>query len=199
MIARATLALMLAGPALMGGLVVASYPAAAHSRRPTVSPPAPTRERTTQAGPRRGRAMPAAFTPRQTRRQAPVTVAMFDDGLAYDTPRDAQGRPLPEQASISNAVFQTGTASWSGGKAWQGHRMSDGNRYDQDRLTAAHATLPLGSKVLVTLVHSSRSVVVTITDRPGTRSRIIDLSRGAATALGITSQGVAQVSLAPPQ
>lgn len=200
MIARATLALMLAGPALMGGLVTASHPAAAYSRRPTVLPPSvPPRERTTQSAPRRGRAVLAAFNHRQTRREAPATVAMFDDGLAYDTPRDAQGRPLANRALVSNAVFQTGTASWYGGEAWQGHRMSDGSRYDQDRLTAAHATLPLGSKVLVTLADSSRSVVVTITDRPGTRSRIIDLSRGAAVALGMTSQGVAQVSLAPQQ
>ena len=64
-------------------------------------------------------------------------------------------------------------------------------------MTAAHATLPLGSQVRVTLANSERSVVVTITDRPGTRTRIIDLSRGAARALGILSQGVAVVTLSP--
>ena len=161
MIARATLALMLAGPALMGG-VVAAQPAAAQTRRPSVLPPGiDARER--PATSRRGRAS-AAQASRPTRRAGTV---------------------------------QVGTASWYGGSEWQGHRMSNGDRYEQDRLTAAHATLPMGTKVLVTLINSPRSVVVTVTDRPGTRTRIIDLSRGAAAALGIMDQGVAQVRLIP--
>lgn len=92
---------------------------------------------------------------------------------------------------------QTGIASWYGGVRWQGQRTSSGVRYDQDALTAAHATLPLGSRVRVTLANSDRSVIVTITDRPGTHSRIIDLSRGAARALGILSRGIAVVTLSP--
>jgi rare lipoprotein A len=91
---------------------------------------------------------------------------------------------------------QTGMASWYGGSRWHGQRTSSGERYDQNALTAAHATLPLGSKVRVTLAGSDRSVIVTINDRPGTRRRIIDLSRGAAAELGILSRGVAVVTLA---
>jgi rare lipoprotein A (peptidoglycan hydrolase) len=90
---------------------------------------------------------------------------------------------------------QTGIASWYGGGHWQGHMTSSGAAYDQDRLTAAHLTLPLGSHVRVTLVNSSRSVDVVITDRPGTHTRIIDLSRAAAAALGILDRGVAPVVL----
>ena len=107
----------------------------------------------------------------------------------------AQADRAPRRAGP--AAAQTGIASWYGGSQWQGHRMSNGQRYEQDRLTAAHATLPMGTKVLVTLINSTRSVVVTVTDRPGTRSRVIDLSRGAAAALGIMDRGVAQVRLIP--
>jgi len=114
------------------------------------------------------------------------TTAFIDDGFAYA--EAAPGKP---------GWKQSGVASWYGGSRWQGHLTSSGARYDENQLTAAHATLPLGSKVHVKLHNSERDVVVTITDRPGTRTRIIDLSRGAAKALGILSQGVAMVTLSP--
>jgi rare lipoprotein A (peptidoglycan hydrolase) len=90
---------------------------------------------------------------------------------------------------------QTGLASWYGGPRWQGHRTASGTSYNEHELTAAHATLPLGSRVLVTVPATGRSVIVTINDRPGTRSRIIDLSREAAAELGILREGVARVEL----
>lgn len=92
---------------------------------------------------------------------------------------------------------QTGVASWYGGRKWQGHRTSSGDRYDEHALTAAHATLPLGTKVRVVRHDGARSVIVTINDRPGTRTRIIDLSREAAKQLGILESGVAMVTLQP--
>lgn len=92
---------------------------------------------------------------------------------------------------------QTGMASWYGGSRWQGHMTSSGSRYNQNELTAAHATLPLGTKVRVVRHDGRRSVIVTINDRPGTRSRIIDLSREAAKELGILDTGVAMVTLQP--
>jgi rare lipoprotein A (peptidoglycan hydrolase) len=92
---------------------------------------------------------------------------------------------------------QTGMASWYGGEHWQGHRTSSGSRYDQNELTAAHATLPLGTRVRVTSHSGTRSVIVIINDRPGTRTRIIDLSRQAAKELGILDAGVAMVTLQP--
>ena len=206
MIARATLALMLAGPALMGSLVVPTHPAAAQTRKPSVLPSG-TEARDRAASSRRSRGM-AAQANRSVRRVLSAPPARIDDGLAYDTPRDAQGRPFPDHAAetgpgaiqtgaIQTGTIQTGTASWYGGSEWQGHRMSNGDRYEQDRLTAAHATLPMGTKVLVSLVDSRRSVIVTVTDRPGTRTRIIDLSRGAAAALGIMDRGLAKVTLTP--
>ncbi|WP_203330458.1 septal ring lytic transglycosylase RlpA family protein [Rhodovastum atsumiense] len=86
-------------------------------------------------------------------------------------------------------------ASWYGGPEWHGRRTSSGAIYDQNALTAAHATLPIGTRVRVALAGAKRDVVVTINDRPGTRTRIIDLSRGAAQALGILDRGVARVTL----
>ena len=114
-------------------------------------------------------------------------------------------RPVPaaENAAAevsalpSGGVFQTGLASWYGGRAWNGHRTSEGGQFSDTELTAAHATLPIGSLVRVTLGSSERSVVVRINDRPGTRRRIIDLSRAAAEKLGMLGAGVAMVTLSP--
>jgi rare lipoprotein A (peptidoglycan hydrolase) len=127
-----------------------------------------------------------AVAARRRTTPAASTTAFIDDGFSYT-----------EGADGKIGWKQTGVASWYGGARWQGQRMSSGDRYDENALTAAHATLPLGSHVRVTLANSERSVIVTITDRPGTRVRIIDLSRGAARALGILSQGVAVVTLSP--
>lgn len=98
----------------------------------------------------------------------------------------------------SGAWHQNGIASWYGGPRWEGQRTASGSRYEQDGMTAAHATLPLGSRVRVALDGSNKAIIVTITDRPGTRTRVIDLSRGAAHALGIVDRGVARVTLSMP-
>ena len=108
----------------------------------------------------------------------------------------AIARPLPRADRPAGTWQQTGMASWYGGKRWVGHATSSGERYDENQLTAAHATLPLGSRVRVTILGTGRSVVVTINDRPGTRTRIIDLSRGAAAELGMLDRGIAKVTLA---
>ena len=78
-----------------------------------------------------------------------------------------------------------------------GHTMAAGGRYDPHALTAAHPWLPFGTRVRVHLVGTDRSVVVTITDRPGSRRCLIDLSHAAARELGIVRMGVAKVALSP--
>ncbi|MBY0251275.1 MAG: septal ring lytic transglycosylase RlpA family protein [Methylobacterium organophilum] len=86
------------------------------------------------------------------------------------------------------------TASWYG-PGFHGRRAADGSRFDQDALTAAHKTLPFGTRVRVTCAATGRSVVVRITDRgPFIAGRAIDLSRGAAQAIGLT--GIGRVHLA---
>jgi rare lipoprotein A len=104
----------------------------------------------------------------------------------------------PEKAAASQrTVVQTaaGAASWYGQK-FHGRRTASGERFDMNGLTAAHRTLPFGTQVRVTNPRNGRSVVVRINDRgPAARSRVIDLSRGAAETVGIVRSGVAPVTL----
>ena len=73
-----------------------------------------------------------------------------------------------------------------------GSRTASGQRFNQNAMTAAHRSLPFGTKLKVT--HGDRSVVVTINDRgPFIRGRVLDLSTGAARAVGLTSRGVGRV------
>ena len=103
---------------------------------------------------------------------------------------------LPAQdASETGGYTEEGIASWYGGK-FQGRMTANGEIFDTNELTAAHKTLPFGSLVRVTHVGDGRSVVVRINDRgPFVEGRIIDLSRAAADAIGITARGVAPVSI----
>ena len=84
----------------------------------------------------------------------------------------------------------SGMASYYGNEA--GSRTASGQRFNQGAMTAAHRSLPFGTKLRVT--HGDRSVVVTINDRgPFIRGRVLDLSTGAARAIGLTSRGVGRV------
>jgi len=88
-----------------------------------------------------------------------------------------------------------GFASYYGSE-FQGRRTASGERFDHGELTAAHRTLPFGTRVRVTNLKNSRSVVVVINDRgPFRRGRILDVSRRAASELGFLRAGVARVRL----
>lgn len=88
-----------------------------------------------------------------------------------------------------------GEASYYADK-FEGRPTASGEPYRADQLTAAHRTLPFGTRVKVTNLSNDRSVVVRINDRgPHVRRRIIDLSRAAAEELDFIRQGVAQVSI----
>lgn len=88
-----------------------------------------------------------------------------------------------------------GKASWYG-RIFQHKKTASGEPYDMHDFTAAHRTLPLGSWVKVTNLTNAKSVMVRINDRgPVTRGRILDLSYGAATILGLRDTGVAKVRL----
>jgi rare lipoprotein A len=87
----------------------------------------------------------------------------------------------------------SGHASWYGGK-FHGRRTSNGDRFDMHGLTAAHRTLPFGTKLLVMNRRTGASCVVQVNDRgPFVDDRVIDLSRGAAEKLNMLSSGVAMV------
>lgn len=103
----------------------------------------------------------------------------------------------PQHAAMASRARspQTGTASWYG-QEHAGRRTASGATFDPGRLTAAHASFPLGTKVCVTHLRSGRTVIVTINDRgPYVRGRIIDLSEQAARQLGMLETGLAKVRL----
>jgi len=85
----------------------------------------------------------------------------------------------------------SGMASYYGNES--GSRTASGQRFNQNAMTAAHRSLPFGTKVRVT--HGGQSVIVTINDRgPFVRGRVLDLSTGAARAIGLTGAGVGRVT-----
>ena len=108
-----------------------------------------------------------------------------------ESPRRTEPAPKPPAGSAT----QEGKASWYG-NAHHGKKTASGETYDMNALTAAHRTLPLGTRVQVTNTENGRSVVVRINDRgPFRDSRIIDLSRAAAREIGVTGAGLFNVRL----
>lgn len=99
---------------------------------------------------------------------------------------------LTTVALMSGSAFAyeaTGHASWYG-PGFHGKKTASGSRFNRNALTAAHKTLPLNSKAMVTNLETKESVVVTINDRgPHGRGRLIDLSQAAAKAIGIRGVG----------
>jgi rare lipoprotein A len=89
----------------------------------------------------------------------------------------------------------SGYASWYGGK-FQGRLTANGERFDTNELTAAHRTLPFNTVVEVRHLANGRRVRVRINDRgPFVDGRVIDLSRAAADAIGMTGEGIARVAI----
>ena len=118
--------------------------------------------------------------------------AGFADAFApFDDPSIA---PAPAPADVVAQDIPDGVASWYG-REFAGHRTASGERFDPAQYTAAHRTLPFGSRVRVT--HNGRSVVVRINDRgPFHGGRVIDLSQAAAEQIGIRRTGQGRVELA---
>jgi rare lipoprotein A len=105
-------------------------------------------------------------------------------------------QPNSEWVSTGTVRFQiTGEASWYG-PGFHGARTANGESFNQYAMTAAHRTLPFGTQVRVTNLNNGRSVVVRINDRgPFSGGRVLDLSKGAASQLGVISSGVAPVRI----
>ena len=101
---------------------------------------------------------------------------------------------LPALLPAPAAELGRGLASWYGPR-FHGRRSANGERYDMHALTAAHKTLPFNTRVLVRSVDTGREVLVRITDRGRLPGRIIDLSLGAISALGLRHRGVTEVVL----
>ena len=95
----------------------------------------------------------------------------------------------------SNGVSQTGIASWYG-PGFHGKATASGKVYNQNELTAAHQTLPLGTRVMVTNLENGSATEVLVNDRgPFAKGRIIDLSYAAAQSIKMVGPGTALVRL----
>ena len=110
------------------------------------------------------------------------------------------------QATASNRLYgatewkvssvQHGKASWYGVRCNGGTRTASGERLSNQAATAAHKTLPMGTKVRVTNLHNGKSEVVRINDRgPYTKGRVIDVTEGVAQRLGFHSRGIVPVKV----
>ena len=112
-----------------------------------------------------------------------------------------RGRPGSNAAALTKLpgeVIARGRASWYG-PGFHGKRTASGERFDMNDLTAAHRTLPFGTRVRVRNAQNGREVVVRINDRgPRIPDRIIDLSKAAAVALDLLQAGEAPVVLVAP-
>ncbi len=105
------------------------------------------------------------------------------------------GRPTPPTASPRLGSEESGLASWYG-RAHHGRRTASDEVFDMHALTAAHRTLPFGTRVRVTHAETGRAVEVRINDRgPWKDGRVIDLSYEAARRLGAVAAGVVPVTV----
>ncbi|MGQ9659869.1 MAG: septal ring lytic transglycosylase RlpA family protein [Thermochromatium sp.] len=105
--------------------------------------------------------------------------------------------PLSSSVTANSGIghVQKGLASYYH-DSLHGRKTTSGQRYDKHQLSAAHQTLPLGTKIRVTDPKTGRSVVVQVNDRgPFVKGRIVDLSKAAAEELGIIDRGIVWVDL----
>ncbi len=106
--------------------------------------------------------------------------------------------PNKKKKSYSGESYSDGGSSYSGKASyyWEPQRVASGGWFNPNAMTAAHKTLPFGTRVRVTNRNNGQSVVVTINDRgPYVGGRIIDLSRAAAHAISMQGAGVAPVTV----
>ncbi|SDO87573.1 rare lipoprotein A [Paracidovorax cattleyae] len=179
-------------------------PAPGDSTAPAAPAPAPA----VQGKPPAER--PARPAARPSRSPAPAPAPAQDAVAPERAPADRPKEPrVPEDERSSGTGFglggelagfgEEGMASWYGAR-FHSRRTASGERFDMNDFTAAHRTLPFGTRVCVRSLVTGRSVQVRINDRgPHSPGRIVDLSRAAAQSLGLLGLGIKPVaiSLAP--
>jgi rare lipoprotein A len=149
--------------------------------------------------PRRRTPAPSGFTKRLntmnlTRNLKSVALAIA--GVLLFTGCATSGSAKSKSPDLTVQSVQHGKASWYSIRTNSGTRTASGTRLCDQGATAAHKTLPMGTKVRVTNQTNGKSEVVTITDRgPYTRGRIIDLTIGCAERLGFRQHGVVPVKV----
>jgi len=129
-------------------------------------------------------------TPPGAVRTAPIADPVATASLPPTVSKETREPVAPSNKQAERASY--GLASYY----WQGSQTASGEKFDKRELTAAHRTLPFGTRVRVTNLATGRSVTVRVNDRgPFVAGRVIDVSRAAAEELGIVGRGVAKVKL----
>ena len=129
-----------------------------------------------------------------------ISVALAIAGMSFLSGCSATGNATQDTVSAHPGyevkAVEHGKASWYSIRTNYGTRTASGQRLTNHGATAAHKTLPMGTKVKVTNLNNGKSEVVTINDRgPYIKGRIIDLTIGAAERLGFHKQGLAPVKV----
>ncbi len=137
------------------------------------------------------------YASEKSQRQAKRGSAKQVAAASYDDDSRPQKKSFrakaPRYEGGTGSEFQSGVASYY----WQPQRVASGGWFNPNAMTAAHKTLPFGTRVRVTNKNNGQSVVVTINDRgPYIAGRVIDLSSAAAGAVGMKNSGIAPVSVA---
>ncbi len=118
-------------------------------------------------------------------------------------PKGGRGRPQPHQPAdkthypllTANGYEEKGIASWYG-PSFQGRRTSCGEVFDMHKVSAAHKLLPMHTRIQVTNLENGKAIDLTVNDRgPYVTGRVLDLSYGAAKALGVVDKGLARVRI----
>lgn len=125
-----------------------------------------------------------------------VAAALIAAQSLAQTPAAAVSAPSAAAAPSAAGTVQSGKVAWYG-RRFAGHRTASGEAYNPDALTMAHRSLPFGTRVRVTHLANTRSVVLRVNDRGPTRpDRVADVSLAAAKRLGMTRAGVIDAELA---
>jgi rare lipoprotein A (peptidoglycan hydrolase) len=126
----------------------------------------------------------------------PAPAPTTPSGMSSDDQAPSAGTKTKAKGQSTGKV-ERGEASWYG-EEFEGKKTASGERFDPDKLTAAHPTLPLGSKAKVTNEETGKSVTVEINDRgPYADGREIDVSKAAAERLDMVHDGEADVKIEP--
>jgi len=119
-------------------------------------------------------------------------------GTSEEAAEEPPGDPLSTLMAPDEVFFERGGASWYGIELHR-RRTASGERFNMNAMTAAHRTLPFGTRVCVRNLNNGKEVLVRINDRgPHTMGRIIDVSRAAAIALDLMGVGIKEVALSLP-
>ena len=145
--------------------------------------------------PRVGGEVEGPVEPATTRARARDEARVPDLSVARSHDEAADDSSEADSGVEPGGDTEHGRASYYGNE-FEGRRTASGDRYDGDALTAAHRTLPFGTRVRVTNLDNGRSVEVVINDRgPHRKGRVIDLSHRAAEELGMVRAGTARVAV----